>query len=120
MKPSRTPWVELRYPLIDMGLTREDCFKITVEAGVPVGRSSCVFCPYHGDRYWRQLAKEAPQDFLEACKFDQSLRAEGTGLGGGIDGVPFVHPSLRPLAERPFDQKLPEGMSNECEGYCGL
>jgi hypothetical protein len=52
MKPSRTPWVTNVFPLIDTGLSRDDCNAIMKQAVLLVPRkSACVFCLYHDDCY---------------------------------------------------------------------
>ena len=37
---------EYEYPLVEMGLTREDCERIIKDHGITVRKSSCMFCPF--------------------------------------------------------------------------
>ncbi len=37
-------------------------------------KSSCLICPFHSDGYWRRFKKLFPDEFEEACKFDDAIR----------------------------------------------
>lgn len=121
MKPSRTAWVTNRYPLVDAGLRREDCLRLISEHGLAEPqKSSCVFCPYHGDDFWRRLKAGYPAEFERAARFDEDIR----GMSKSPDrGQVFLHRSLKPLRAidfyaqgRMFDSLEEE----ECEGGCFL
>ena len=127
MKPSKEPWAQNYWPLIDLGMTREDCLQWMKSMGYPQPpRSACVYCPFHSDAEWRRLRDEEPEEFARAVQLDETLRATsrlttGTArLGGDV----FVHASLKPLAEVDFGD-VPERdqvnhFGNECEGLCGV
>ena len=122
MKPSRTPWTENSYPLVDAGLRREDCSRIVVEAGLPKPRkSSCVFCPYHSDSFWRGLRGDHPNEFEKAATFDEAIR--DMSKSGGRGKV-YLHRSLIPLRDIDFDQQgridFGDLEDEECEGGCFL
>jgi len=68
---------DYRYPLIDLGITREDCIAILQHLDWPVpGKSSCVHCPfksidelrwmYHNDQAAWQLCADLEENFREA------------------------------------------------------
>jgi hypothetical protein len=121
MKPSRTPWVHNRYPLVEGGLRRHDCLNITASAGMPIPRkSSCVFCPYHSDNYWRQLQTEWPEEWERACGLDEAFR----DMSRSGDARPiFLHRSLKPLRTIDFtrQRRLFDDLEDEeCEGGCFL
>lgn len=45
-RPSREPWAENRWPLIELQMTREDCVAWLDKHGYPrPPKSACVFCP---------------------------------------------------------------------------
>ena len=121
MKPSRTPWITNSYPLVDLGLRRGDCLRIIAEAGIErPQKSSCVFCPYHGDEYWRLLKRDYPQDFERAATFDAGIR-DMSKLA--VRGKVYLHRSLKALREIDFDRQgrlWSDGYENECEGGCFL
>jgi hypothetical protein len=121
MKPSRTPWITNLFPLIDAGLSRDDCTKVIEEAGLPVPKkSACVFCPYHHDRYWHDLKTNYPEEFSRAVAFDGKIRDM---TKTGIEKPVFLHRSLQPLEQIDFGQRLGlpvlNGFNGECTGMCG-
>jgi hypothetical protein len=117
MKPSPTKWIENNWPLIDLRMSRQDCVAFLEREGLPVPRkSSCVYCPFHSDSFWKDLKRNHPAEFDKAVKTDELIRdMTKTGIRQPI----YLHRSLRPLAEVPFDQQR-EMFGNECEGYCGV
>ena len=129
MKPSRYPWVAVRYPLIELRWSRADCLRWLESRGHPIpGKSACYFCPYHDDAFWATLKTEAPDEFARAVAFDEALRR---GRLRGVHGTPYLHRSLQPLATVPFAtmalqraagavDQLEMDFGNECEGMCGV
>ena len=116
MRPSRESWVFNDYPLIDAGLNRENCKEIIRKAGIEVPpKSSCWFCPFHSDDYWRSLRDSRPEIWKQAVDFDRDVRQ-------GLNGVAFpafLHRSLVPLDEVELGDRG-EGFGNECSGVCGV
>jgi len=127
MKPSREPWTENVWPLIDLRMTREDCLRWMESKGFPrPPRSSCVFCPFHSDAEWRRLKTEEPEEFARSVLFERNMQAalrQSTG-GAKLMGDAFLHASLKPLDQVDFaDQKghiQIDMFGNECEGLCGV
>ena len=119
MKPNRASWITNHWPLVDARLTRADCVRFLESQGLPVPRkSSCVFCPYHSDGYWRDLKDNYPEEFEKACGTDRAIRDMSKR---GMRQPLFVHRSLVPLSEVKFrheDQR--EMFGNECDGVCGV
>lgn len=122
IKPSLVDFVENRWPLIDRGISREDCYTWMEKAGYPrPPRSACVFCPFHSDYEWARMKKEEPHEFQRAVAFEQRLQdtiAEITR----VDGTPYLHGSLIPLGDITFDEKKKEVnlFGNDCDGMCGI
>lgn len=123
MKPSRLGWIEHRWPLIEMRMSRSDCLQWMKDKGYPQPpKSSCVFCPFHSDKHWRSLtADEARQ----AVEIDERLRAHPADEYRQR-GTLFLHRSGRPLADVLADQAFVANFNqinmfeNECEGICGV
>lgn len=47
MHESNVQYVENKYPLVDLRMTREDCKKKILDMGYPIPpKSGCVFCPF--------------------------------------------------------------------------
>jgi hypothetical protein len=126
MKPGRVKWAEYRWPLIDAGMSRADCLAWMASKGYPAPpRSACEFCPFHGDAEWLRLRTENPAAFGRVVRFEQELQAAALS-DEVMRGVPFLHESLRPISEVPFDELAIQAraqlnlFSNECEGMCGV
>lgn len=131
MKPSRKPdLIQHRWPLIEMEMTRYDCqqwwdrtvgYKDRPSHFPP--RSACTFCPYHSDAEWRNLKKNAPDEFAEVVQFERDLQAVKRETDN-MRGIPFLHNSLKPLDQVDFSTEEERGQlnmfNNECEGMCGV
>lgn len=119
-KPSRCSWVENVFPLLDANYWRADCERVCRDEGLSVpGKSSCVFCPYHGDRYWRQLKGNYPDEWNRAVAVDQSMRDATTA---GESRKAYLHRSLIPLDKLSLDSDQTEfdWFNEECDGICGV
>ncbi len=128
MKPSREPWVEHRWPLIDRDMSRQDCLDwfATEYPGRLLPRSACVICPYRSDKHWVELKETEPEGFQEAVDFDRWLRRSTRNpVRQVVAGRPYLHKSCRPLdtviaeKERAGPSAV-DDFTNECEGLCGV
>lgn len=117
-KDSRVNWIQHRYPLIEMGISRVDCLGWMKRNGYPEPpRSACVFCPYHSDDEWLKLSED---DFGRAVQFERLLQ-DANSKSETARGIPYLHNSREPLAWCKFDRKnKTDGFGNECEGMCGV
>jgi hypothetical protein len=120
MKPSRTPWVTVRFPLVDAELDRRACERVLREHGFEVPRkSACVYCPYRSDGEWQDWKLHFPDEFARAVAFDYAVR-DMTMRGKAAPA--YVHKTCQPLDEVDFDplRDQIDMFGNECEGMCGL
>ena len=122
MKESREPWIEHRFPLIDMDMRRDQCVKWMVDNGYPKPpRSACWFCPYHSNKEWRRLRDEEPEEFAKAIELDKRIRdgvyTVENQLFLHVDRVPLDEVDLRSSEEK--GQRSFDFMS-ECDGMCGV
>lgn len=70
------------YPLLDLGLDRQDCKNIIADAGLPVPpKSSCFFCPFHMPQQWAELRRDEPELFERSVELERTLQARRTKLG---------------------------------------
>ena len=91
-KDSMLPWIENRYPLLDLRMTRNDCLTWLAAHNLPTpGKSACVQCPFHSRAYWQQMKREGGRDWQEAVEYDTQLRASGRAW--------YVHSDRKPLEE---------------------
>ena len=128
MKPSRESWVEHRWPLVELGMSRHDCvewFK-SEYPGRHLPRSACVICPYRSDAHWLELKRNEPTSYKEAVEFDRWLRGSTeTPVRKLLKGRPYLHSARRPLASVMEEREAKgangiDNFSNECEGLCGV
>lgn len=124
MKPSRDPWNENRYPLIELRINRHECLHWMETKGYPKPpRSACVYCPYHGDNEWRRLKLEEPLEFAKAVKFEAEVQ-RAKAQSNNFRTVPYLHRQLVPLDQVDFSTDEDHGQQvmfgNECEGMCGV
>ena len=119
--PSQVPWIANRWPLLEMGFTREDCLEWMLNHGHPrPPKSACKQCPYHADLTWIQLRDEEPQDFADAVQYEKDMQAAASQQEV-LKGVPFLHSSLVPLDQVVFDPNEKKDKFNRtCEGMCGV
>ena len=125
MKPSRLPCVKHRWPLIELGVTRDDCLAwINAHGYQKPPKSACTFCPYHDDAMWRDMKVNDPESFADACRVDAAIRPGMPGPRRPEGEQWYVHRSKRPLSEVDFRTAEEAGQitmfGNECEGMCGV
>src|SRR6202022_2523189 len=99
-KPSQEAWVTNRYPLRELGLNRADCEAwLLKHYKIVVSKSACLGCPYHDDPFWQDLQNRSPDEFDEACQFDDTIRHLP-----GVKGECFLHSSCIPLRDIDFSR----------------
>lgn len=75
---------EVEYPLIDLGLSRQDCLDIVAAAGLPPPpKSSCWFCPYTKFGQFQKLSNTEPEIFQKVCGLEIKLSDRAVSLGRG-------------------------------------
>jgi hypothetical protein len=117
MKPSRIKWLKNCYPLIDANMNRQDCLRYLTTRGIPIPpKSACIGCPFHDNHYWKEMKKNRPDEFDDACKVDDMVRTFSVSMKNKT----FLHNSRKPLREVNFDDGQQDFFDNECEGHCGL
>ena len=128
MKKARMYWLESRWPLIEMKMSRADCLRWYKERKVhPMpGKSSCIGGPYHHNDQWKNMQKNYPKDFEDACEVDDKIRK---GLKNTTAEL-FLHKKAVPLRSIDFQEKpkqaslfgetFDEEFADECEGLCGV
>lgn len=113
MKPDQAKWITRHFPLIDLGLTRQDCLRIVAEAGLPEPpKSACFFCPLQGADRWRWLNAEHPDLFARAEQLEVAINARAKK-------PTFLTSRLVPIRELiTAGGMLPGFETEECEGVC--
>lgn len=120
MKPARVQWARNAWPLIERRLTRHDCELWLERNGWgTVPKSACIGCPFHGDRQWRELRDERPDEWDDAVAFDAAIRRLPR-----VDGEVYLHRQRVPLDQVDLTTAEDLGQASlfddECEGICGV
>ena len=121
MKPSRDKWMNHRWPLIEMDMSRQNCIEWFAREypGRTLEKSACIGCPFHNDALWREMKISDPDSFADAVDFDKAIRGKGKG-----EDAQYLHRSFKPLGEVDFRNLEDLGQlnmfNNECLGMCGV
>jgi hypothetical protein len=95
-----TRYSRSRHPLLELGMSREQCITYLAYHGwTSVAKSACTFCPYHGNREWRRMRDQDPHSWTHAVEFDAAYRR-----GSGLNSERYLHISCLPLSEAPIDR----------------
>lgn len=93
-KDSDRKYLKHRFPLLDLGMSRQDCLDWLAAHDLPSpGKSSCVFCPFLNKDAWINMRLYQPEDFAKAVEIDEAIRHVR------MPGELFVHSSRKPLEE---------------------
>lgn len=118
IKPSGVKYVSNSYPLVDQRLSRQDCLEFLSlnYPDMPVGKSSCFFCPFHSKAEWRDLKARYPELWTRAVEMDDALRSSPMRLS-------LVHFNTGGLAKWLANDEAQGKLDlwgNECAGVCGV
>lgn len=132
VKDNRLHYATNRYPLIEMGLSRADCYRwfALFYPDRELQKSACIGCPYHSTDTWLDMKHNRPDEFEDACEFDDKLRTGRQRMRTG--GELFLHQERVPLRDATFQRTIKRQSAggtlglfsnqfiNECEGMCGV
>ena len=120
-----------RYPLIEAGMSRQDCMEWwAARYDRPLERSACVACPFQSRQRWAETKRRAcprldrgwPELFAEAVEVDARMRG-----GLALQKTPYLHMLQMPLAQAVALDEAEQGadgqrggFGNKCEGHCGV
>lgn len=116
-------WIENFYPLIQMGIDRNECQLLNYHyLDYLVPKSSCYFCPFTKRAEWERRKKEDPKAFDRAVALDEKIRHLPTFGKAKIDDACYVSGNAYPLAGSfEHDQLTMDfGFGKECSGHCGV
>ena len=113
------------YPLIDLGLSRQDCLALVARAGLPQPpKSSCWFCPYKTTDQWVNMRRERSELFDRVAALERHLNAKREAIGKDAVYISGIGARRR----QPIDQAIPDQLGlfpewideqDGCEsGYC--
>lgn len=110
-------WIHNRHPLVELNMNRAECIRWAELRQIPLpGKSSCKFCPFRDNAAWQAMHDNDPDDFAEACDFDDSIRDGWPGFTGQL----FIHRGFVPLRQAVLTGPDPQtDFFKECDA-CGI
>jgi hypothetical protein len=64
-----------RFPLVEMGFVRADCYRYNLEVWkLDTKASACAFCPFHTNYFFNHLRRHEPASYEKLVGFDQMLQ----------------------------------------------
>jgi hypothetical protein len=103
----RVKYLTSRYPLVELGMSRKDCLRWLAARGWgDTVKSACIGCPFHGNRAWRDLRDNHPDEWADAVAYDAAIR-HGGARGNGLRGTAYLHASRVPLDQAAIDRITP-------------
>ena len=119
MKPARDPYILNRHPLIEANMSRQDCINWMSKNNFTIlEKSACICCPFHDDKYWKNLKIKYPNEFADAVALDKEIRT----ISKDSNMKNYTHRSCKPLDEVDFNpnENQLDMFNNECEGMSGV
>jgi len=121
VKPSPVKYIRNRWPLMELGMSRDDCIEFLIHRGIYSPRSACIGCPFHSREEWIRICSDE-NNLRDLIKVDEMVRRIGKLKGANFltnERVPFRYSSF--LSGGTKDNRANvDDFNNECEGMCGL
>jgi len=118
IKPSTQNYIRFAYPLIDRGMGQVEVGQYYESNGLALPpRSVCNACFANGPAMYREMRKERPGDFAQACAIDEAVRDMSSC---GVEESVYVSRTRRPLSVIADDEYEGQQMDwLSCDsGYC--
>jgi hypothetical protein len=114
------PYERPVYPLLDLGLTRNDCVNVIRDAGLSVPhKSACFFCPFHRPLTWREQRRDEPDLFAKSVELERVLNERRDKLGKNhVWLTRFNKPLDEAISEAQPALFGDDGPESCDEGYC--
>ena len=120
MATSRTKAFVNFYPLIDYGMSVENCMQYLEDHDYPIPvKSSCIGCPYHSNELWSEMSAA---EIADAQDYEDSVNAVVKASDKLRDKPYFangirLHESMIPIGQRPFNRVIVE--QKDRDAVCG-
>ena len=115
---SSVKYIEHYYPLVENNIRIDQIINWFAVNDLPEpGKSACLICPFHSWQYWSMLKRFQPEEFENACDFDDKIRNYPK-----LKNKTYLSNKLKPLKNVDFSKHpslFPE-LIEECHGMCGL
>jgi len=101
---SRVKYMVNRFPLIELGMTRDHCTEYLQKHDLPIPpKSACVICPYRRAKEWIDIRDQTPDEFQEAIEIDREIRYARPNEDIEADEL-YLYNGLVPLEEADLDE----------------
>lgn len=118
-----SPEIEVWTPLIDNGLTKQDCLALIAKAGIEIPEmyklgyqnNNCVGCVKGEAGYWNKVRQDFPDAFLRMANMEAHLGRTVCKIEKQKDGKRTTN--RIPLIQLPLDQGR---YSDEVDFECGI
>jgi len=109
-------------PLIDHGISHQDCLAIVDRAGIKIPKmyrmgyrnANCIGCPKGGQNYWQKIRKDFPEQFVQIQTIQEDIG----------EGAKFLRFRSGPRKnQRMWLRELPAGdgnLSDDADFHCGM
>lgn len=105
MKDPREPWIQHRWPLVELKMRRQDCLDWMENGGFKKPpRSACYYCPFHDDNEWIRIRNNDAKSWNLAVAFDRELRRKFMEEDKTLNMEVYLHSSCKPLDEVDFEK----------------
>lgn len=114
VKKDHRAWCRLKFPLIDLRITRYGCRLLTEKAGLPPAhKSRCWMCPHQTAEEWQQV-REDPEEWAAAVALDERVRESDPEQRGDL----YLYAGRKPLPLADFKADVPEvpPLFRACDG----
>jgi hypothetical protein len=86
----QNPEINLRTPLIEHGLNKQDCLSMISRAGIEIptmyklgySNNDCIGCPKGGMGYWNKIRVDFPDTFQRMAELERTLNVSVLRSGG--------------------------------------
>jgi hypothetical protein len=115
----QNPGIDLWCPLIDAGLTKDDCLAMVDRAGIALPamyllgyrNNNCIGCPKGGMGYWNKIRRDFPDVFTRMAELERDIGASVLRVDGDHLWLDGLDPGRGSHADEP---------SFECSLMCSL
>ncbi len=109
---SREQWWEHTYPLVDLRMSRADCYAVVRRFGWPEPpKSSCWMCPHMRPEEWRVMQQSTPAEFAAAVTLEREIQATQPNA--------YLTRAMTPLDGQDFDAgSMPLDLGGCDSGMC--
>lgn len=83
MKPAKESWKTKEYPLIEMGMSRQDCINYLKDRYIPIPvKSGCWLCPNKSWNYFKEMKYNQPKLFEKLIQLEKNAEKYNATLKG--------------------------------------